>query len=330
MTATLIPSAEFTRNSVVKYIWPTTSNVFPGENVLRPHDDPNHHWHWTRALGLPQPRDGLKRDCQGTSYADHYRYFHTHGYTIFQSCSLNETTLSSASNYTAYLSTPRESNLRHPAIRQLAVDTDTREFLEFLHGGNHRVFPYQTLNFPVATQQPLHVDLIHFDTFPRAMMAAAWVALEDIGLEQGPLVVVPGSHLKGTWDFEEISLREKTTGNVTEPEVFSTFFGQELNRLVDEDPDLRKKHVKSIKYGQTLIWAAALLHGGAPLTDTSATRRSQVTHYFFEGAEYFWVPRLSDLLHGKIQPIGSVLPCPAPLESCIEERIQHWISDEST
>ena len=41
------------------------------------------------------------------------------------------------------------------------------------------------------------------------------------------------------------------------------------------------------------MWHANLLHGGAPQRDTSRTRHSQVTHYFFEGCRY-WTPMLSD------------------------------------
>ena len=64
------------------------------------------------------------------------------------------------------------------------------EFLEYLHGGR-RLFPYQTLNFPKGTQQPLHSDLVHFDTSPRTLMTAAWVALEDMNPDNGPLQFVP-------------------------------------------------------------------------------------------------------------------------------------------
>lgn len=317
-------------------VWKQNKTVLDDETSYhRPHDDPNHPWHWTRAHGVPKTRAarklGMKRDCQGRSYADHYRFFHTHGYTLFQSCTLDEATLASASNYTASITTPRESNLRHPAIRQLAVDADTRELLEFLHGGHHRVFPYQTLNFPVATQQPLHSDLIHFDTMsPRTMMTAAWVALEDIGLQQGPLVVVPGSHLRGTWDFEEISLRDKLVqGDVVEStRIFNDLYGEELDRLVEEDPDLNTQTIESIQYGQTLIWAAALLHGGAPLVDPSSTRRSQVTHYTFEGATSYWVPRLSDPIHGRIHQYAAIVPCPPPRTSCIDERIRRWLTEQ--
>ena len=48
-----------------------------------------------------------------------------------------------------------------------------------------------------------------------------------------------------------------------------------------------------LRKGQAVVWAANLLHGGAPITRPGATRRSLVTHYFFEGCSYF-TPMLSD------------------------------------
>lgn len=47
-----------------------------------------------------------------------------------------------------------------------------------------------------------------------------------------------------------------------------------------------------IEKGQAVIWAANLLHGGAPQKDRERTRHSQVTHYFFEGCKNF-APLLS-------------------------------------
>jgi hypothetical protein len=45
--------------------------------------------------------------------------------------------------------------------------------------------------------------------------------------------------------------------------------------------------------GHALIWSSNLLHGGAPQRDRERTRNSQVTHYFFEGCEYY-TPMLSE------------------------------------
>jgi len=41
-----------------------------------------------------------------------------------------------------------------------------------------------------------------------------------------------------------------------------------------------------LKKGQALVWAANLAHGGAPVLDPEATRRSLVTHFFFENCLY--------------------------------------------
>ena len=40
---------------------------------------------------------------------------------------------------------------------------------------------------------------------------------------------------------------------------------------------------RQLEPGQALIWAANLFHGGSPIVDTTRTRLSQVTHYYFEG-----------------------------------------------
>jgi hypothetical protein len=42
-----------------------------------------------------------------------------------------------------------------------------------------------------------------------------------------------------------------------------------------------------LRKGQALIWASNLLHGGAPQRDPQRTRLSQVTHYYFDGCQYY-------------------------------------------
>src|SRR5690606_1734747 len=39
--------------------------------------------------------------------------------------------------------------------------------------------------------------------------------------------------------------------------------------------------------GHALIWHANLLHGGSRQKDSSRSRHSQVTHYFFEDCRYY-------------------------------------------
>ena len=129
-----------------------------------------------------------------------------YGYVIFRSCSLkNETIKTMKEGRTQDAWTTEDS------VLNIATDADSLDILSYLN--NHAVFPFQTLNFPVATQQPIHSDVVHFDTLPvRGLMTASWVALEDIHPDAGPLIYYPGSHTMGLWDMEEIwSLMDYTS-----------------------------------------------------------------------------------------------------------------------
>ena len=48
-----------------------------------------------------------------------------------------------------------------------------------------QAWPFQTLTFPVGTQQHFHSDAVHFSSIPERFMCGVWVALEDIDLEAG-------------------------------------------------------------------------------------------------------------------------------------------------
>ena len=52
-------------------------------------------------------------------------------------------------------------------------------------------FAFQTLNFPVGTQQHLHSDALYFHSEPAGFMCGVWVALEDIHADTDPLESVP-------------------------------------------------------------------------------------------------------------------------------------------
>lgn len=168
--------------------------TYPKRNNSLPHDYPGHPWHWAREHE-PDPVLSKKKDCKGSLYKDLYDEFHLKGVVIFESCSLkkNKTrVLDPARAFTANLTEQRRNSAKEKAVKLLAVDPDTLEFMEYLHAGR-RIFPYQTLNFPHGSEQPLHSDLIHADTSPRTLLSAAWVALEDMNANNGPLRYVPGT-----------------------------------------------------------------------------------------------------------------------------------------
>jgi len=176
------------------------------------------------------------------------------------------------------------------SVRSIALFQPVLDFLNRLYG--KEPLPFQTLNFPVGTEQTIHSDVVHFNCWPNdGSLCGVWLALEDIDEDNGPLVYYPGSHLL--------------------PEVYPSNFG--LPSGPAAYPAYEKKLADLVQYleltpektflrkGTAFIWAANLLHGGGWVRDKSRTRMTQVTHYFFEGSEFYWTPLLSDIPRGHVE-----------------------------
>jgi ectoine hydroxylase-related dioxygenase (phytanoyl-CoA dioxygenase family) len=170
------------------------------------------------------------------------------------------------------------------AVRELAAHPTILEKLAEIYGKNP--LPFQTLNFPVGTQQALHSDAFHFNAFPNdGSMCGVWIALEDMDENNGPLMYLAGSHkLPEVYPHNFGLAPEKGR---------STEFAKRFSAYV-ENLNLERRHA-IIKKGQGVIWAANVLHGGSPILDPGRTRLSQVTHYFFSGSQYYWTPLWSDM-----------------------------------
>lgn len=78
------------------------------------------------------------------------------------------------------------------AVRDLALLRELQQLLLCCWG--REPFAFQTLNFPVGTQQHIHSDAVHFHTEPAGFMCGIWVVLEPIHPDAGPLEYLPGSH----------------------------------------------------------------------------------------------------------------------------------------
>ena len=168
------------------------------------------------------------------------------------------------------------------AVRELATSPAILGFLEVLYG--RRPIPFQTLNFLRGSQQPTHSDAYHFHSYPKHFMCGVWVAFEDTDDDNGALHYYPGSHRLPDYDFlcpgHEGELHEFVENEV----IPSTGLRKELAYL---------------KRGQALIWAANLLHGGEPVAKPERTRKSQVTHCYFDDCSYY-TPFRSDFARGKV------------------------------
>ena len=175
-------------------------------------------------------------------------------------------------------------------VRSIAASPAMISLLTTLYGRN--AFPFQTLNFATGSQQPHHSDCVHFSSLPERFMCGVWVALEDVGPDQGPLVYYPGSHRWPIYGNDQIGACANAPGG-----------GSQIAFHHVWDAMIAKKGIAPVRFhprkGQALIWAANLLHGGDLQRDPARTRWSQVTHYYFENCAYY-TPMHSDPFFGKI------------------------------
>lgn len=166
---------------------------------------------------------------------------------------------------------------RHSAvIDDLFKDDQLLNLLSFLLGRN--ALPFQTINFLEGSRQRAHADVMHMSTYPQGFLIAAWIALEDISADAGPLFYYPGSH---QWPYVgngELGLKKN-----------SWLIEQQVNARYEEflEQRIQEKGVQPqvflAKKGDVLIWHANLLHGGMPVLNQALTRKSMVAHYFAEG-----------------------------------------------
>ncbi len=159
-------------------------------------------------------------------------------------------------------------------VKALAIAPKVLSLLTELY--RRKPLPFQTLNFRVGSEQPIHSDTIHFNSSPPGFMCGVWVALEDIDMDNGPLVYYPGSHVLPEITMAELGL----SGGSANYRHYEIFLADLLQRS-DAKPQYG-----TIKKGQALLWSANLLHGGSPQRDRNRTRLSQVTHYYFDGCKH--------------------------------------------
>ena len=166
-------------------------------------------------------------------------------------------------------------NKLSPVIEQATHNKKLIRVLEFIF--DKKAIPFQTLNFLKGSGQRAHSDSIHMTTYPLGYLIAAWVALEDIHPDSGPLFYYPGSHKLPYLlndDFEnyssKLSLGKKDYKDY-----------EEMTTRIIESQDLQPEIFLPEK-GDVLIWHANLIHGGTPVKNPMLTRKSMVIHYYAE------------------------------------------------
>ncbi|WP_408589343.1 phytanoyl-CoA dioxygenase family protein [Novosphingobium sp.] len=204
-------------------------------------------------------------------------------------------------------------------VRAIATNSAIIDLLSRLYA--RPAFPFQTLNFPVGTQQHLHSDSIHFSSQPERFMCGVWLAMEDIHPDAGPLAYCPGSH---RWPIISNTMlgqpRYGQHSQNTQGPYEAVWAAMVRASGTASDTFIARK-------GQALIWMANLLHGGSPQHDPTLTRWSQVTHYYFKDCTYYTpafseeplgrldLRRIVNIATGEVEPnrlFGEELPAPTP------------------
>lgn len=166
-----------------------------------------------------------------------------------------------------------------PDVKAIAANSKVLALLSKLYG--REAFPFQTLNFPVGTEQHPHTDSVHFSSQPERFMCGVWLAFEDTHKDAGPLVYYPGSH---KWPIVSNAMIGRR-GWQSEAASAQAPFEAVWRAMVDASG--LPSEMFFARKGQALIWAANLLHGGSRQNDPTRTRWSQVTHYYFKDCVYY-------------------------------------------
>ena len=150
------------------------------------------------------------------------------------------------------------------------------KLLDFIMG--RKVTPFQTINFIEGSEQRAHSDSIHMTTEPPGYLIATWTALEDTHEGNGPLFYYPGSHR-----LPYVMCTNYDSGNSAWQLGENTYkrYEAKIEEVLKENRF--EKEFFLAKKGDVLVWHANLLHGGSPITQKGATRKSMVAHYFCEG-----------------------------------------------
>ncbi len=173
-------------------------------------------------------------------------------------------------------------------VKRIALAPAVLELLATLY--DRPAHPFQTLNFKFGTQQRPHADAVHFNTEPPGLVCGVWVAMEDIDMDCGPLVYYQGSHKLPYASPSEVGIEVEAGRESVSQAEYEARYEPYIEEMIKRER-LEPRYATLVK-GQAVVWAANLLHGGSPVRVPGSTRRSQVTHYYIDGAR-LWTPLLS-------------------------------------
>ncbi len=197
----------------------------------------------------------------------------------------------------SYNKSPRivESYKLSKNCKTLAKHSKIKKIIEYLY--KDKAIPFSTINFLKSTQQPLHSDYAHFGTIPENKLVGAWVALENINSESGPLQIVPRSHKLKRYNFIKENNNKVPTSLSQIKKNYKNY--EKWVRKIIKTKNL-KPLIPIMKKGDCLLWESNLLHGSPICKNPKLSRLSQVTHWTFRSVKKHYNPNFSDTTKNRL------------------------------
>lgn len=147
----------------------------------------------------------------------------------------------------------------------------------------------QSIYFGYGSNQSIHQDTAYVISQKPLMLAACWIALEDIQEGSGNLAYYPGSHKFDPFLFGGNS--RSWTPSKHGQEEHSKFLASLHEQARIRNIDLSLFNAKK---GDVLIWHADLAHGGSKVINNELTRKSIVFHFVPESIKPAYITHLGD------------------------------------
>ncbi len=135
---------------------------------------------------------------------------------------------------------------------------------------------YTSLYYERGSEQALHRDTPMFATSPLGRYMGVWVALDEVADDNGPLMVVPGSHALPQIDVQAIR-REVFGDGPIDPMAPAGWDAYQAAVAAQCEAAGLQAQAVHVSPGDVIIWHPQLFHGGAAHI-APRMRRSVVMH----------------------------------------------------
>lgn len=164
-----------------------------------------------------------------------------------------------------------DAHVHFASARELLRSPRVTQFLAAVFDADPLYF--QTLVFETGSEQGLHQDTAFVVVDRPLELVGVWFALEDVRPGSGELQYAPGSQRLADHCFAPG--RRHYDGSIDGHDAHVNYYPSIAQRCDDAGLSVARFLPRQ---GDVLIWSADLVHGGAPISDPSVTRRSLVAH----------------------------------------------------